>query len=75
MYEEPSFGRIAFTLNSGRLEYRWGAVYGPAEIYDAAKGQLRIEIAGSGNVVPFSFGGPGPARALEFQGVTFARMQ
>jgi CubicO group peptidase (beta-lactamase class C family) len=74
-YEEPSFGRITFIHNNGRLEYRWGALYGPVEIYDAAKGQLRIEIAGSGNVVSFSFDGPGPALKLEVQGVTFTRVQ
>jgi CubicO group peptidase (beta-lactamase class C family) len=74
-YEEPSFGTITFTLNNGRLDYRWGALYGPAEIYDAAKGQLRIEIAGSGNVVSFSFAGAGPARSLQLQGVTFARIR
>jgi CubicO group peptidase (beta-lactamase class C family) len=75
VYEEPSFGRIAFTMNNGRLDYRWGALYGPVEIYHAAKAQLRIEIAGSGNVVSFSFGGSGPARSLELIGVTFTRIQ
>ena len=74
-YEEPSFGRVTFTVQDGRLEYRWGALYGPAEIYDAAKGQLRIEIAGAETVVTFAFAGPGPARSLEVQGVTFPRAQ
>lgn len=73
VYVEPSYGEITFALRDGRLAYRWGALYGPAEIYDAAKGQLRIEIAGSGNVATFAFGGSGPARSLELQGVTFAR--
>lgn len=72
-YAEPSYGKITFTIQDGRLAYRWGALYGPAEIYDATKGQLRIEIAGSGSVVTFSFAGAGPARSLELQGVTFAR--
>ena len=72
-YEEPSFGTITFTLNNGRLEYRWGALYGPAEIYDAAKRQLRFEIAGSGNVATFAFDGDGPARSVEVQGVTMVR--
>jgi CubicO group peptidase (beta-lactamase class C family) len=73
VYEEPSFGKIELTLHDGRLRYRWGALYGPAEIYDAAKGQLRIEIAGSGNVATFTFVGNGPARSLELQGATFTR--
>ena len=72
-YQEPSFGTVVFTQSNGRLAYRWGAVYGPAEIYDAAKGQMRIEIAGSGEVASFAFTGPGPARSLELQGVTFDR--
>jgi len=75
VYAEPSYGRITFTVNDGRLAYRWGALYGPAEIYDATKGQLRIEIAGSGSVVTFSFPGDGPAKSLDLQGVTFSRAQ
>lgn len=73
VYQEPSFGKVTFTIQDGRLEYRWGALYGPVEIFDAAKGQLRIEIAGSGTVVTFGFAGSGPARSLDIQGVTFSR--
>ncbi|HEV8264483.1 MAG TPA: serine hydrolase [Gemmatimonadales bacterium] len=72
-YEEPSYGRITFTVTGGRLAYRWGAVFGPAEIFDASKAQMRIEIAGSGNVVTFTFAGDGPAQSLVLQGVTFSR--
>jgi CubicO group peptidase (beta-lactamase class C family) len=72
-YEEPSYGTITFALQDGRLVYRWGALYGPVEIYDAAKAQLRLEMAGSGQVVTFRFPGPGPARSLELQAVTFMR--
>jgi CubicO group peptidase (beta-lactamase class C family) len=74
-YSEPSFGTVSFALREGRLEYRWGAVYGPAEIYDAAKSQIRIEIAGSGNVVTFSFPSQGPAVSIELQGTTFTRVR
>jgi hypothetical protein len=72
-YTEPSFGTITFAVRNDRLEYRWGAVYGPAEIYDAVKGQWRIEIAGSGAIATFAFASAGPARSLDLQGVTFAR--
>jgi hypothetical protein len=72
-YAEPSYGTVTFTLRDGRLEYRWGALYGPAEIFDAAKQQLRIEIAGSGTVVTFTFAGAGPAQSIGLQGVTFTR--
>jgi CubicO group peptidase (beta-lactamase class C family) len=74
VYEEPSYGRITMTMRDGRLEYRWGALSGPAEIFDAAKGQLRIEIAGSGTVATFAFAGGGPARSLGLAGVTFLRV-
>lgn len=72
-YTEPSFGSITFTVQDGRLAYRWGAVYGPVEIFDAAKTQMRIEIAGGGNVATFTFGGDGPAKSVAVQGVTFER--
>lgn len=72
-YEEPSFGRITFTVTAGGLAYRWGALSGPAEIFDASKAQMRIEIAGSGNVVTFAFAADGPAESLTWQGVTFRR--
>ena len=72
-YAEPSYGEVVITERGGRLAYRWGAVSGPAETYDASRDQLRIEIAGSGQVVTFAFAGPGPARSLSLQGITFPR--
>jgi CubicO group peptidase (beta-lactamase class C family) len=72
-YAEPNFGEIEFTLRGDQLHYKWGAVYGPAEIYDATKGQLRIEIAGGGTVVTFSFPERGAATSVSLQGTTFKR--
>jgi CubicO group peptidase (beta-lactamase class C family) len=74
-YQEPSYGEIVFAVQDGRLTYRWGALHGPAEIYEAATHQFRIEIAGSGNVAAFSLGNSGPAQSVRVQGVTFARRQ
>ena len=74
-YSEPSYGDIVLSVRDGRLEYRWGALYGPVEIFDAAKHQMRVELAGSATVVTFAFPETGPARSLELQGVTFARSQ
>jgi CubicO group peptidase (beta-lactamase class C family) len=74
-YEEPSYGKVVFAERNRRLEYRWGALYGPVEIYDAAKRQMRIEIAGSGEIVTFVFGGDGPAQSLVLQGVKFTRVR
>jgi len=72
-YQEPSYGQISFALQDERLHYRWGALYGPVEIFDATRSQLRIEIAGSGNVATFTFAGDGPARSVAIQGVTLTR--
>lgn len=72
-YEEPSYGKVVFTLRDGQMAYRWGPLYGPAEVFDAAKNQMRLELAGSGNVVTFSFPGAGRAQSIDLQGVTFRR--
>ena len=74
-YEEPSYGRIVFTLRDGQMAYRWGALFGPAEVFDATKNQVRVEIAGSGNVATFTFPSTGPVQSAEIQGVTFRRKQ
>ena len=67
-YRSDPLGTIRFELKGNRLEYRWGVVYGPAEIFDAAKHILRIEVAGAGQTVEFRFNGPGPAVAIETGG-------
>jgi len=73
-YEAPGYGRIVFAERDGKLDYRWGALYGPVEVFDASKDQMRIEIVGSGNVVSFIFPQTGPASSLSLQGVTFTRV-
>ncbi len=73
-YEEPSYGRITFAMTDSGLVYRWGALSGRVEVFDAAKAQLRIEVAGSGNVVGFTFATEGPAQTAVWQGVTFLRV-
>ena len=72
-YRHEAFGTVTFTVRNGALRYRWGVLEGPVEVFDAGKDQLRIEIAGSGNVVGFRFDGAGPARSLEVLGATFLR--
>jgi hypothetical protein len=72
-YAQSPYGEVIISERDGRLEYRWGAVFGPAETYDASRDQLQIEIAGRVQMVTFEFAGPGPARSLSLQGVTFAR--
>jgi hypothetical protein len=57
------------------MTYRWGALYGPVEVFDAAKNQMRVEVAGSGNVVTFTFPPTGPAQSIDLQGTAFRRKQ
>ncbi|MBC7894696.1 MAG: hypothetical protein H7066_04745, partial [Cytophagaceae bacterium] len=72
-FGEPSFGDVTIAMRDGRLTYRWGAQYGPVEIMDASRHQLRVEVAGSGHVVTFAFDPAGVARSIQLQGVTFTR--
>jgi CubicO group peptidase (beta-lactamase class C family) len=72
-YAEPAYGTVVFKMCGGKLQYRWGDLYGPVEIYDASKNQMRVIIAGSGNVATFSFPQTGAAQSVELQGVTFKR--
>jgi CubicO group peptidase (beta-lactamase class C family) len=72
-YFNEAFGTLAFVVKGGALWYRWGVLEGPTEVFDSEKNQLRIEIAGSGNVVLFRFEGPGAAKSIDLTGTTFLR--
>ena len=72
-YADSAYGNVELSMRNGRLEYRWGALFGPVEVFDAARNQLRIQFAGNGTVLSFDFPGQGPARSLQLQGVTFSR--
>jgi hypothetical protein len=73
-YRSEAMGTIRFSLSGDKLAFRWGAVYGPAEIFDAEKHVLRIELAGAGQTASFEFGGPGPARAVVINGRRLERV-
>ncbi len=72
-YFDEAFGPITFVARGNALSYRWGVLAGPVEVFDAAKDQLRFEVAGSGNVATFTFAGGGAATAVDIGGTTFAR--
>jgi CubicO group peptidase (beta-lactamase class C family) len=72
-YHDPAFGTIEFTTDNGTLRFRWGALSGPVEIFDAEKNQMRLEIAGSGTVATFTFGGTAAATSVALQGATLRR--
>jgi hypothetical protein len=47
---------------------------GPVEIYNPDTDQLRIDVAGTPNIVVFRFGeGSAPARGITLSGIDFAR--
>ena len=72
-YRDDAFGTIAFSVSGDALRFRWGVLEGPAEVYDVDKNQLRIEVAGSGQVIGFNFDSPGPANSIDVSGTTFRR--
>jgi CubicO group peptidase (beta-lactamase class C family) len=74
-YSDPAFGQITFSISGGALAYRWGALSGPVEIYNAATNQMRLEFAGSGAVAAFEFDSTGPAKAVTVQGARLVRRQ
>jgi len=74
-YESPKLGRIVWQVVAGGLEARAGVAGSRAEVYDAAKDQLRIDIGG-GTVAAFAFPeGGGPATAVVIQGERFERVR
>ena len=74
-YENPRLGRMSWQVVAGGLEARMGVAGSRAEMYDAAKDQLRIDIGG-GIVVSFEFPeGGGAATALVMRGERFERVE
>ena len=73
-YEGPN-GRLVIIDRGGTLEFQWGDVAGPVEVFDATKDQMRIEVAGSGTVVTFTFPPGGAATEVSVQGLEFRRVR
>ena len=73
-YENPSFGRMVWTVEDGRLAARIGALTSVAEAFRAAENVLRVELVpGSGSTVRFTVEG-GRAVRLVWNDVTFERV-
>lgn len=76
VYDSPVLGRMEWRVVANGLEMRVGVLASRAEVFDAGEDQLRIELAGSGEVVDFDFPeGGGPAESLSVVGVTFERVE
>jgi len=75
-YEDPKLGRMVWQVVAAGLEVRMGIAGCRAEVYDAAKNLLRVELTGGGAVAGFEFPeGGGPASAVSFQGARFVRVK
>ncbi|HWC65325.1 MAG TPA: serine hydrolase, partial [Thermoanaerobaculia bacterium] len=55
VYENPRWGRMEWRVVADGLEVRAGAATCRAEVFDAAKDQLRVELRGDGEIVEFRF--------------------
>lgn len=73
-YDNPTLGKMVWQLHDGQLEVSAGVARSNAEIYAAAKNQLRVELTGGGEVVTFQFpDNGGPAQSLTYNGYVFER--
>ncbi len=74
-YRHDGLGAITIRVERERLHWIWGQLSGVAEVFDAAKQSLRIELSSSGYVVEFDFPEPGPATAVRTTGMRFNRVR
>jgi hypothetical protein len=74
-YESASLGTMTWRVEGERLEVEMGVARSPAEVFDAAKNELRVELTGGGSVVAFEFPATGGrATALVVEGERFERV-
>jgi CubicO group peptidase (beta-lactamase class C family) len=70
VYQSPEGGRMEWRVTDGQLAVSFGALWSKAEVFDAAKNELRVELQpGRGQVIPFDFSGD------RVQGLTLAGMK
>jgi CubicO group peptidase (beta-lactamase class C family) len=70
VYESAQGGRMEWRVQNGKLSVSIGPLFSEAEVYDAAKNELRIEIQpGRGSVVAFEISGN------QVVGVNFGNMK
>ncbi|HJS48167.1 MAG TPA: serine hydrolase domain-containing protein [Gemmatimonadales bacterium] len=75
-FESPKLGTMTWREVAGGLEVRMGVAESRAEVFDASKDQLRVELLGGGSVASFEFpAGGGPAAAVTMNGERFERRE
>jgi len=77
IYENPDFGHMEWRVVNGKLETSMGLLRSTAEVYDATKESMRVELTpGQGDVVRFIFDENGSQAArLEYNGQRFERVK
>ena len=74
-YASPTLGTMTWRIANEGLEVEMGVARSAAEVHDAAKDELRVELTGGGSVVAFEFpAGAGRAAALVIAGQRFERV-
>lgn len=74
VYENAQGGRMEWRVQNGKLTVSFGAIVSEAEVYDAAKNEVRIEVQpGRGNVVGFEVSG-NQVMAVNFGNTKFKRV-
>jgi CubicO group peptidase (beta-lactamase class C family) len=75
-YANPKLGTMTWTLTDDGLVVEMGVARSAAEVFDAAKEELRVELTGGGSVVAFEFPPRGGrASALVVEGERFERVE
>ncbi|MGH6693152.1 MAG: serine hydrolase, partial [Gammaproteobacteria bacterium] len=75
-YENPKYGRMTWRVVADGLGVRMGVAVSRAEVYDAAKDELRVELLGGGSVAGFEFpAAGGPATAVMLGGQRYERTE
>ena len=75
VYESREGGRMEWRVKDNKLEVSIGPLWSEAEVYDAAKNELRVEVTpGSGQVIRFDFSGD-RAESLTAATIKFKRIR
>jgi CubicO group peptidase (beta-lactamase class C family) len=72
-YENELYGRVVFSVVSGKLEARAGQAWSAVEVFDGAQNALRVELTGSGQVARFTIEN-GRAASVNIAGIVFRRV-
>ena len=74
-YVSPRLGTMTWRILDDRLEVEMGVARSRAEVFNAEKDELRVELTGGGSVAAFEFPAAGSqARALVIEGERFERV-